>query len=37
MLPFTHRAAAGRSEMPALRKDPDRVALIFNVISFIGE
>jgi hypothetical protein len=37
MLPFTHRAAAGRSDNPALRNDPDRVALIFNVISFIGE
>jgi hypothetical protein len=37
MLPFTHRAAAGRSDTPALRSDPDRVALIFNVISFIGE
>ena len=37
MLPFTHRAAAGRSDQPALRNDPDRVALIFNVISFIGE
>ncbi|PJI37339.1 hypothetical protein [Ferrovibrio sp.] len=37
MLPFTHRAAAGRSDQPALRHDPDRVALIFNVISFIGE
>lgn len=37
MLPFTHRAAAGRSDSPALRSDPDRVALIFNVISFIGE
>lgn len=37
MLPFTHRAAAGRSDTPALRNDPDRVALIFNVISFVGE
>jgi hypothetical protein len=37
MLPFTHRAAAARSDTPALRNDPDRVALIFNVISFVGE
>ncbi|QDO99542.1 PAS domain-containing protein [Ferrovibrio terrae] len=37
MLPFTHRAAAGRSDTPALRNAPDRVALIFSVISFIGE
>lgn len=35
MLPFTHRAAAGRSDNPALRNDPERVALIFSVISFI--
>ena len=37
MLPFTHRAAAQRSDLPALHNDPERVALIFNVISFIGE
>lgn len=37
MLPFTHRAAAQRTDTPALRSDPDRVALLFNVISFIGE
>lgn len=36
MLPFTHRAAADRSDVPGLRHDPDRVALLFNVISFIG-
>lgn len=37
MLPFTHRVAAQRSENPVLRADPDRVALLFNVVSFIGE
>ncbi len=37
MLPFTHRASAQRSDNPALRADPDRVALLFNVVSFIGE
>lgn len=37
MLPFTHRTATGRSDTPALRSDAERVALIFNVISFIGE
>lgn len=37
ILPFTHRAAALRSADPVLRKDANRVALIFNVISFIGE
>ncbi|MBS4048960.1 MAG: PAS domain-containing protein [Alphaproteobacteria bacterium] len=36
MLPFTHRVAAQRSENPVLRADPDRVALLFNVVSFIG-
>lgn len=35
MLPFTHRASAQRSDNPALRTDPDRVALLFNVVSFI--
>jgi hypothetical protein len=37
MLPFTDRMAAQRSDSPALRADPDRVALLFNVVSFIGE
>lgn len=37
ILPFTHRAAAMRSADPALRRDAGRVALLFNVISFIGE
>lgn len=37
MLPFTHRATAEHSETPALRDEPARVALIFSVISFIGE
>jgi hypothetical protein len=37
MLPFTHRVAAQRSDHAALRADPDRVALLFNVVSFIGE
>jgi hypothetical protein len=37
MLPFTHHVAAQRSDTPALRTDPDRVALLFNVVSFIGE
>ncbi len=37
MLPFTHRAAAQRSDNPVLRADPDPVALLFNVVSFIGE
>jgi hypothetical protein len=37
MLPFTHRAAAERSDSAVLRSAPDRVALLFNVVSFIGE
>lgn len=37
MLPFTHRAAADRSDAPAQHHAPDRVALLFNVISFVGE
>jgi hypothetical protein len=35
MLPFTHRASAQRSDNPAVRTDPERVALLFNVVSFI--
>ncbi len=37
MLPFMHRTAVARSDSAAPRGDPDRVALIFNVVSFIGE
>jgi hypothetical protein len=35
LLPFTHHAGAARSGDP--HADPDRVALLFNVISFIGD
>lgn len=37
MLPFTHRTAADRSDSPAPLGDADHVALILNVVSFIGE
>ncbi len=37
MLPFTHRSAAARSDSPAPLGDADHVALILNVVSFIGE